>query len=105
VWGTGEQVRDWIHVDDLVAGALAVAESGTEDPVNLCTGRGTSFLDLARMMADVAEYSPEIKPLADKPTGVAYRVGDPSRMRQFYAPSVRLEDGIRRALGVVQLAE
>jgi nucleoside-diphosphate-sugar epimerase len=101
VWGTGEQVRDWIHVDDLVAGALAVAESGTEQPVNLCTGRATSFLDLARMMADVAEYSPEIKPLADKPAGVAYRVGDPTRMRRYYEPQVRLEDGIRRALNVI----
>lgn len=104
VWGSGEQVRDWIHVDDVVAGALAVAESGTEDPVNLCTGRPTSFVELARMMADVAEYSPEIKPLADRPAGVAYRVGDPTRMRRFYEPRVRLEDGIRRALGVVESA-
>jgi nucleoside-diphosphate-sugar epimerase len=101
VWGTGEQVRDWIHVDDLVAGALAVAESGTEDPVNLCTGRATSFLELARMMADVAEYSPEIKPLADKPAGVAYRVGDPTRMRRFYEPRVDLMDGVLRALNVI----
>ncbi|MFH8805288.1 NAD-dependent epimerase/dehydratase family protein [Streptomyces sp. NPDC017936] len=101
VWGTGEQVRDWIHVDDVVAGALAVAESGTEDPVNLCTGRGTSFLELARMMADVAEYEPEIKPLPGRPAGVAYRVGDPERMHRYYRPRVRLEDGIRRALNVI----
>ncbi|MFD8226894.1 NAD-dependent epimerase/dehydratase family protein [Streptomyces massasporeus] len=100
VWGSGEQVRDWIHVDDLVASALAVAESGTEDPVNLCTGRATSFLDLARMMADVAEYSPEIKPLADKPAGVAHRLGDPTRMRSYYEPRVDLMDGILRAMNV-----
>lgn len=105
VWGSGEQVRDWIHVDDVVAGALAVAESGTEDPVNLCTGRPTSFVELARMMATTAGYGPEIKPLADRPAGVAYRVGDPTRMRRFYRPRIRLEDGIRRALGVVQPAE
>jgi nucleoside-diphosphate-sugar epimerase len=104
VWGTGEQVRDWIHVDDLVAGALAVAESGTEDPVNLCTGRPTSFLDLASLMARASGYEPEIKPLPDRPAGVAYRVGDPARMRSFYEPRVRLEDGIRRALGVVEAA-
>lgn len=98
VWGSGGQVRDWIHVDDVVAGALAVAEAGTEDPVNLCTGRATSFLELARMMATVAEYEPEVKPLPGKPAGVAYRVGDPARMRRFYEPRVSLEDGIRRAL-------
>lgn len=100
VWGTGQQVRDWIHVDDLVAGALAIAESGTEEPVNLCTGVATSFLDLASMMARAAGYSPVLKPLVDKPAGVAYRVGDPARMLRHYEPKVALADGILRALGV-----
>ena len=102
VWGSGEQVRDWIHVDDLVAGALAVVESGTEEPVNLCTGVPTSFVTLARVMAAVAGYVPEIRPLVAKPSGVAYRVGDPSRMLRFYEPRLSLEDGIRRALRVAE---
>lgn len=105
VWGTGEQVRDWIHVDDVVAGALAVAESGTEDPVNLCTGGATSFIELAEMMASVAEYDPVIKPLPDRPAGVAYRVGDPTRMRRFYQPRIDLMDGILRAMGVAPSPE
>src|SRR5678816_177150 len=41
VWGPPGQTRDWIHVSDVVKGALAVVESGTELPVNLCTGVGT----------------------------------------------------------------
>src|SRR6266545_4704704 len=49
IWGDGKQVRDWIHVDDLVAGALAVARAGTDEPVSLCTGTGTSMLQLARL--------------------------------------------------------
>lgn len=105
VWGTGEQVRDWIHVDDVVAGALAVSESGTEEPVNLCTGVATSFMDLASMMARAAGYSPGFKPLPDKPAGVAYRVGDPARMLRYYKPKVSLGDGILRALGVAEPAE
>jgi nucleoside-diphosphate-sugar epimerase len=105
VWGTGEQVRDWIHVDDLVAGALAVVESGTAEAVNLCTGRATSFLELASLMAQAVGYEPVVKPLADRPAGVAYRVGDPTRMLRFYEPRVSLEDGIRRALGVARSPE
>jgi nucleoside-diphosphate-sugar epimerase len=104
VWGSGAQVRDWVHVDDVVAGALAVAEAGAEEPVNLCTGRATSFRELARMMAEVAEYAPQIKTLPERPAGVAYRVGDPVRMHRYYRPRVRLEEGIRRALGVVPSA-
>ncbi|MER7487971.1 NAD(P)-dependent oxidoreductase [Streptomyces sp. NPDC126497] len=100
VWGSGDQVRDWIHVDDVVAGALAVAEAGTAEPVNLCTGRPTTFRELARMMATAAGYDPQIKPLPGRPAGVMYRVGDPALMTRFYRPRVRLEDGIRRALNV-----
>lgn len=96
----GDCTRDWIHVDDVVAGALAVAESGTEQPVNLCTGKPTSFVLLARMMAREAGYEPAIHVDPDAPQGVAYRVGDPSRMLTHYAPQVTLEEGIRRALSL-----
>lgn len=100
VW-CGDCTRDWIHVDDLVAGALAVMESGTEDPVNLCTGRPTSFRDLAGLMAAASPaYSrqPEVVFRGDMPQGVAYRVGDPARMIQYYTPKISIEQGVYRAL-------
>lgn len=106
VW-CGDCVRDFIHVDDIVHGALAVAESGTELPVNLCTGVATSFSTLAQkvivecddlLSESDQEYSPPLQFRGDKPAGVAYRVGDPARMLTFYEPKVTLEDGIRRAL-------
>ena len=98
VW-CGDCVRDWIHVDDLVAGALAVAESGTEDPVNLCTGRAVSFMDLVtRMGRAVGRLPIRVRFRPDAPQGVAYRVGDPSRMVTYYRPQITLEEGIRRAL-------
>lgn len=96
VWGDGSQVRDWIHIDDVVAGMLAVAESGTEDPVNLCTGIGTSIMELALMMS--RRSHPTIKALDDKPAGVAYRVGDPARFFSIYRPKVSLEEAVARAL-------
>ena len=97
VW-CGDCVRDWIHVDDVVRGALAVVESGTDLPVNLCTGRGVSFYELAELMAKAAGYEPMIIGRPDMPQGVAYRVGEPTRMHTFYQPAVTLEEGIRRAL-------
>ncbi|MDM4722756.1 NAD(P)-dependent oxidoreductase [Micromonospora sp. WMMA1363] len=98
IWGDGQQVRDWIHIDDVIAGALAVVESGTEEPVNLCTGIGTSMLDLAGMACEQVGYEPEFEFRLDRPAGVAYRVGDPSRLYQYYKPAVTLADGVDRAL-------
>lgn len=98
VW-CGECVRDWIHVDDLVAGALAVAESGTEEPVNLCTGQGVSFYDLARLMLDAAgKVGTGILGDPDAPQGVQYRVGNPERMVTYYTPKIMITEGIMRAL-------
>jgi nucleoside-diphosphate-sugar epimerase len=98
VWGTGEQVRDFIHIDDVVASTLAAVDQDVPGPVNLCTGRATSFLELADLFTKEAGYRPQITPLSDKPVGVQYRVGDPTRMLSFYQPRVSLEDGIRRAM-------
>jgi nucleoside-diphosphate-sugar epimerase len=98
VW-CGDCVRDWVHVDDVVNATLAVAESGTGDPVNICTGRPTSFYDLARLMLDAdGQVDRGILADPDKPQGVAYRVGDPTRLLEYYTPQVSLEQGIIRAL-------
>lgn len=97
VWGPGDQVRDWIHIDDVVNGALAVVKSGSDDPVNLCTGAGTSMLDLAAMCCAQVGYAPEVTPLRDKPTGLAYRVGDPTRFFDYWVPKVSLGEGVARA--------
>jgi nucleoside-diphosphate-sugar epimerase len=98
VWGDGQQVRDWIHIDDVVAGMLAVVESGTQEPVNLCTGLGTSMLEVAALACQQVGYSPELELLTHMPAGVAYRVGDPTRMLRYYEPKISVEEGVARAL-------
>lgn len=102
VWGPQGQTRDWIHVSDVIKGSLAVAESGTALPVNLCTGRGVEMGELARMIhAQVNSWgnSPSVASYDEsKPTGVFYRVGDPTRLHEYYTPKVTLEQGIQRAL-------
>jgi nucleoside-diphosphate-sugar epimerase len=101
VWGTGEQVRDWIHVDDIVE---AVIRSLDYDPadlgtLNLATGRGTSMNSLIRAAAAVVGYTPHLDPHPQAPTGVHYRVGDPTLMNQrLYTPQVSLTEGVLRAV-------
>ncbi|RBQ21612.1 epimerase [Spongiactinospora rosea] len=98
IWGSGEQVRDWLHIDDLVAGALAVVDADVREPVNLCTGRGTSMRELAAMVCAEVGYRPRFELREGAPAGVAYRVGDPARMHRIFQPAVSIEDGVRRAL-------
>lgn len=98
VWGSGNQIRDFIHVDDVADGIIAMAEKEVDGPVNFCTGRPVSLRDLIAMMAKQAGYSPDIECVMGKPEGLICRVGNPERLQEFYKPAVTLEEGIRRAL-------
>lgn len=95
VWGGPGQSRDWIDISDVLNGALAVVDNDERRPVNLCTGVATEFGDLMKQMSKRWNgYEPEIKYLEDRPTGVFYRVGDPSRMLEHYMPQKSLEQMI-----------
>jgi nucleoside-diphosphate-sugar epimerase len=98
IWGDGQQVRDFIHVDDLVAGALAVVDADERRPVNLCTGVGTTMLELAEMVCEQVDYQPHFEVHPDQPTGVHYRVGEPYRLRPYHLPTIGVRQGIARAL-------
>ena len=98
IWGDGTSRRDWIHIDDVVGATLALLDAEVTGPVNLGTGRATSFDELAGLMTKAAGYAPEFRYEATAPQGVHTRVCDPSRMLGFYEPKVSLEEGVRRAV-------
>jgi nucleoside-diphosphate-sugar epimerase len=106
VWGPPGQRRDWIHIDDVVRGALAVVDADERRPVNLCTGLATEFGDLAQLVWRAGQLAdgicPSVRYQPERPTGVMCRVGDPARMFGIYWPRVTIEEGIRRALAELE---
>jgi nucleoside-diphosphate-sugar epimerase len=98
IWGTGEQVRDFIHIEDVVSATLEAVNQNIQGPVNLGCGRATSFNELAELVSTEVGYTPEIKHILGAPEGVSYRVCDPSKLLTFYTPKISLEEGIRRAI-------
>lgn len=99
VWGSGEQKRDFIHIDDIVEGVVATyLKMQPGEVLNLCSGVGTSFNDLAKAAAQLTGYVPLVKNDLTKPEGVFYRVGDPYRMQRLYTPKISLGEGIKRSL-------
>lgn len=98
IWGDGEQVRDFIHISDIVDAVMVMVAEGIDGPVNLCTGVPTSFNDLAELVCASARYVPELAHVLAAPVGVRYRVGEPSLLRSFFTPKVSLEEGVARAL-------
>jgi UDP-glucose 4-epimerase len=68
VFGHGNQTRDYIHVDDVVA-ALLAAEGGEEGgPLNVGTGVETSVLELVETIGRLSgrdDFEPEFAPHRD----------------------------------------
>jgi len=101
VWGSGKQVRDFVHIDDLTDAILWGIEKGPRGiPIPVGTGIGTDFLTLARMMADAVGYSPEIKALPQKAQSSPRRVCDPAFTELHgWKAKIGLAEDIRRAVG------
>jgi GDP-L-fucose synthase len=99
IWGSGDQERDFIHIDDIVDAVLSTYERVLDArPLNLGTGYGINFKRLAELACILAEHWGSIEPDPTKPEGVFSRVADTYRLNQFYKPKISLAQGIERAL-------
>lgn len=98
IWGDGTAVRDFIHIDDICEAVMKAVELDIEEPINLGSGIGTSFNELAEMIMEISGHKVPIKHLTEKPVGVMYRVSNNEKMLEFYKPKISLHDGIKRSL-------
>ena len=100
VWGSGLQMRDFIHIEDCISGVLQTmgrVENG--DAINLCRGQFTSFIALARLAAKAVGYDPDVRGLSDRPEGVFARAGDVTKLASLgFDATITLADGIDRGL-------
>lgn len=100
VWGSGRQMRDFVHVEDCVRGVLSMVEAVDDgEAVNLSTGRLTSFAELARTSAELLGYRAVVDALPGHPEGVFARGGDTEKQRRLgFVPAIALQSGIEQVL-------
>jgi nucleoside-diphosphate-sugar epimerase len=99
VWGSGKQGRDFVHIDDVLDLIFILMDHVSDGSAyNIGSGKLTSFLDLIAVFTKIAGYSPEIKPLLDKPVGVHSRYCDMSLVQKKFGwmPKISVEEGMRR---------
>ena len=60
IFGDGSQTRSFTYVDDLIAGIIALAESGEHDPVNIGNPDEYTLLQLAEAVIEVTGASSEL---------------------------------------------
>jgi len=100
VWGTGRQMRDFIHIDDCVEGVLKTMDKvNNGDAINLSTGLYTSFIQFAELAAKGCGYYPIVSGKTTKPSGVYARAGDTAKQKGLgFNHKIDLKRGINEAL-------
>src|SRR5882762_8676652 len=101
VWGNGEQIRNWTHVSDIVAGTILAAEhidDGTA--INLGTMERTRVIDAVREVLAYTGHQARIELHPEMPTGPMNRVADNALGRKLlgWEPRVTFMDGLRRTI-------
>jgi len=101
VWGNGEQVRNWTHVSDIVAGTILAAEKiddGTA--LNLGTMERIRVIDAVREVLAYTGHGAQIRFLPDKPTGPLNRVADNALAKRLlgWEPRVTFVEGLLRTV-------
>jgi UDP-glucose 4-epimerase len=98
IYGDGGQTRDFVHVADVVTALVAgLRAAGTAAPVlNVCTGRPTSVLDLARAVAAACGVHADIRHRPARAGEIRHSMGDASRSRAVLGlgEPVPLRDGL-----------
>lgn len=101
VWGTGEQVRNWTHVSDIVHGTILAAEKIDDgSAVNLGTMERTRVIDAARLVLELTGHKPRIELHPEMPSGPLNRVADNSLAKKLlgWEPEVRFRQGVQRTI-------
>jgi len=97
VEGDGSQVRDFVHVSDVVhANLLAATTDAVGEAYNIGTGRIVSILDLAQLVRELTGATSDVVHVDARPGDIDTSRADISKARANlgYEPAVALQDGL-----------
>lgn len=98
IWGSGEQTRSFMYIDDCLKGTQAILHSDILEPINL----GSSELVSINQLVDIVEQIAGIKLKRTynlkAPKGVNGRNSDNTLIKKLlgWEPSTRLRDGMEK---------
>ena len=97
VWGSGQQGRAFVHVDDVVTALIAALENGHgEGPIQIGPDVCTSIADIAQSIIDITDRRLTLDFDLTKPEGDRGRCADYSKAKAIlgWEPTVDIGEGL-----------
>ncbi|KKM18080.1 hypothetical protein LCGC14_1669280 [marine sediment metagenome] len=97
VWGSGDEVRDFINVKDMVRGGLLMLENHAVcDPVNLGSGQAVTIRDVVDIILRLTDHHPKVVYNNDRPTTIPIRIVDTSKAKELgFEAEISIEQGLQ----------
>ena len=97
VWGSGNPLREFLHVDDLAEACLFLMENYSESkPINIGFGTDLSIKELALLIKRIVGFDGEVCFDTSKPDGTPKKLMNSSRINSLgWRPVIPLEEGIQ----------
>lgn len=101
VWGSGEQTRDFVYVEDAARAITLAIDSAETGLFNIGSGVETSIMEISRRIANVVGYKGEIHRDFTKPVGTTRRLLSIDRANAGlgWYPRTSLQDGLANTVG------
>jgi len=98
IWGTGEPLREFLHVEDLADACLYFMNTDNKTSyINIGCGKDITIKDLAYLIRDIVGYKGELIFDTTKPNGTFRKLLDVGLAKSLgWEYQIELEDGIRR---------
>jgi GDP-D-mannose 3', 5'-epimerase len=96
IWGTGDQTRSFMYIDDCVHGTQMLTNSDYVEPINIGSAEMVSINQLVDIAEEIAGVKLNRRYKLDAPKGVNGRSSDNTLIKQVFGwePSTRLRDGL-----------
>jgi GDP-L-fucose synthase len=101
LWGDGSPTREFLYVEDCADGLVRGAELyDRPEPVNLGTGVETSIRELAELVAELTDFSGEIRWDTSMPNGQPRRALDASKAERLFGfrAETPLREGVEKTI-------
>ena len=98
IWGSGQQTRSFMYIDDCIKGTRAITASEIEEPINLGSSELVTINQLVDIVEEIAGLKLKRKYDLSAPKGVNGRNSDNTRIRELlgWEPSITLAEGLRK---------
>lgn len=97
LWGTGNPLREFLHVDDLARAILLFVKNKSNDYLyNVGSGEEISIRDLAKLISNIVEYNGETAWDKSMPDGTPRKLLDSNKIEKYgFKSKINLEQGIK----------